>query len=669
MQLRLNINQRPGPHSIYMNSPDSKNFIEINFPVLRSRTDKVLRGASQLAISTVKLPTAFGPLIQMVISEESIAQEQLADELDHLFEVLYQHPISEQSRALTRYLRKYKLIPNEDTTEGLIQFIVRQVVARSPVDVPEALINEFWDFFQELISAPELKGLVELNLEIIRSVLRTYEPLLVDLVNRTKHLRRVNQVAIGDMMIKARVLRSDLIILRRQIRAIRYIKPFLQTDPKDFAAQAQIVAQMVREFGPLFIKMAQVAAANADFLPEEIAQELRVFQQDVSPMTADEVNQAFLECYGKTPQEIYFNFDVTKPLRSGSIGSVYVAKKPVVRDGEEMLIPVVVKVARHNLEREFQMGALALELMLISSQYWAPHSKLLPFLEAMSKQVKEFTRGFEQELNFEGEAAIQKRFFERSLEGEYWSVPRMYSATGRVIEMEYLDTAVSVDRLVKEIAGPDKEKTQRRIAQRFLYTTLQHILIYQEFHGDLHPGNIMVTPEGHLYLIDWGNTVAMQGKWALVWDYVVGALTADIDLLADALINMSTHPEENIKRRVHIRQALAETLLKKQVEPLGSKPWLILYREGKSGWHKRLQAVMHLLSNTYQLGIIVQSDYLHLSRSLTAMAGTYLNLYDGLPRTQLFMDLGAGIALFPYHLTKDRIQNRLRRFQDRLLPG
>ncbi|WP_020408048.1 AarF/UbiB family protein [Hahella ganghwensis] len=652
-----------------MTSPESKNFIEINFPVLRRRTDRVLRGAGQLAVSTVRLPAAFAPLVQLLLNDEPISRDQLSDELDSLFEALYQHPISEQSRALTRYLRKYKLIPNEETTEGLIQFLVKQVVSRSPVEVPEALVDEFWDFFHELISAPELKGLVELNLEIIRSVLRTYEPLLVDLVNRTKHLRRVNQVAISDMLIKARVLRSDLVILRRQIRAIRYIKPFLQTDPKDFATQAQIVAQMVREFGPLFIKMAQVAAANADFLPEEIASELRVFQQDVSPMTAEEVNQAFLECYGKTPQEIYFHFDVSKPLRSGSIGSVYVAKKPVIRNGEEVLIPLVVKVARHNLEREFQMGALALELMLISSQYWAPHSKLLPFLEAMSKQVKEFAKGFEQELNFEGEAAVQNRFFERSLEGECWAVPRLYSATGRVIEMEYLDTAVSVDRLVKEIAGAEKGKIQRRVAQRFLYTVLQHVLIYQEFHGDLHPGNIMVTPEGRLYLIDWGNTVAMEGKWALVWDYVVGAISGDIDQLTDALIDMSTQPEFNRERRGVIRHALADTLAKKQVEPLGHRPWKVLFREGRPGLHRRLQSVMHLLSNTYHLGIIVQSDYLHLSRSLTAMAGTYLNLYEGLPRTQMLTDLGLGVALFPYHLTKDRIQNRLRRFQDRLLPG
>jgi ubiquinone biosynthesis protein len=654
-----------------MSNPDNKKkIIEVNLPVLRQRTETALKGVGDLAFSTLKLPKTFLPLVQLLLSEQDVQRETLAHELDLLFVALYQHPISEHSRSLTQALRRYKIIPNEDTTEGLMRFIVRQVIARSPVEVPEPVVEEFWTFFHDLISAPELKGLVELNLDIVRSVLRTYEPLLIDLMNRVKHLRRSNQSALGDMVYKARVLRSDAVILKRQIRAIRYIKPFLQTDPRDFSAQARIVAQMVREFGPLFIKMAQVAAANSDFLPEEIAKELKVFQEDVAPMSEDQVYQAFFESVGKSPHDIYFGFDPARPLRSGSIGSVFVAKKPVTRDGMEVLVPVIVKVARHNLEREFQMGALALELMLISSQYWAPHSKILPFLESMSKQVKEFTKGFEQELNFQSEAAVQKRFAALSKDSNYWSVPELYSVKGRIIEMEYLQNASSIHQLVKELTSLDRERIQRKVADAFLYTVLQHIIVFQEFHGDLHPGNILVSPEGTLYLIDWGNTVDMRNKWALVRQYVAGALAADVERLADSLIGMSTHPEENRIKREAICEALRLTLEKKHVSPLSRNTSVsVLLAEGVPGLHRRLQSIMHLMSNTYQLGIIIQSDYLHLSRSLTAMAGSYLALYEGLPRTKLFTDLAAGVAMFPVRLMADRLKVRLRNMQKQLTSG
>lgn len=638
-----------------MTEIESKKLVEINLPVIKHRTDSVLRGAGGFAVSTVKLPKAFWPLAQLFIQEEDVSQKLLAEDLDNLFTVLYEHPLSEHSRLFTTYLRKYKLLPNEESTENLIRFLVKQVVARSPVEIPDVILDEFWSFFHELISAPELKGLVELNLDIIRLVLRTYEPLLVELINKVKHIRKINQIAATDMAQKAQVLRGDLKILRRQIKAIRYIKPFLQTDPKDFSAQAEIIAKMVREFGPLFIKMAQVAAANADLLPQEIASELAVFQEDVDPMLPEDVMQAFMEVHGKPPQEVYFNFDIEKPLKSGSIGSVYLAKKPIIKNGVEILVPVVVKVARHNLEREFQMGTLAIELMLMSSQYWAPHSKLLPFLSAMSDQMKEFTKGFEQELNFEDEAIIQQRFVDRSQKSQVWHVPELYFSSTRILEMEYLEDAMAIKQAISELHGKKRKRFQRKVAENFIFTILEHLVVHQEFHGDLHPGNIMVGADAQLYLIDWGNAVDMKGKWALIWDYLISVLAGDTERLAQVLVAMSTEPEENAKRIDEIKIALEETLLKKNVTPLNKKILRTLYKEGSDGLHSRLQAAIHLMSNTYQLGLVMESGYLHLSRSIFAMVGTYLNMYKGMSKVTMTLDFIKDLSFFPVNLAKDRL--------------
>lgn len=648
-------------------SDNKKRIIDLSS--LTKNTMSVFKGAGQVATGSATLPKAFLPIVGLLVKEREIEQEELAVELDALFEHLYDHPISVQSRALTDYLRKSRFIPNEESTENLINYLVKQAVLRSPVDIPDIVIDEFWGFFQELMESPELKGIFELNLDMIRSILRTYEPLLVEIINSLKHIRRINQNALADIVQKVQVLRGDVQILKRQITAIRYIKPFLETDPHDFTTQAEIVAKMVREFGPLFIKMAQVAAANSDFLPEEISTELKIFQEDVAPMTAQEVHQAFMEDFGHKPEARYFGFDVDKPIKSGSIGSVFIAKKPVKRGNKEVLVPIVVKVARHNLEREFVMGALAIELMLISSQYWAPHSKLRPFLSAMSDQIKEFTRGFEQELDFDHEAEIQNRFFERSLGSSTWFVPRLYESSGRVLEMEYLQDASAINHMIEHFTGEKRQRFQRQVAENFLYTMLEHLVVYQEFHGDLHPGNIMVDKEARLFLIDWGNSIDMKGKWNLVWQYILSVVAGDVKNLTSILVQMSTEDNVTTERFREIESALQETLVKKQITPLGKDFAIALYYEGKDGLLKRLQTAAHLMSNTYQLGLTIKSDYLHLSRSLFAMVGTYNNLYQGISRWTMAKDLAKDVALFPFKYTWNKVTKPPFHVDEVILPS
>jgi len=627
----------------------------VDIPSIKKNTFSVLKGAGELATSSVALPKAFIPIIRLLMTEHYVEASELSLELDALFEELYHHPLSSHSRSLTEFLRRSRFIPNEDSTENLISYLVKQAVLRSPVDIPEVVIDEFWGFFQELIESPELKGVVELNLDIVRSVLRTYEPLLLDIINSIKHIRKMNQNTLAEIMSKMQVLRGDIQILKRQIKAIRYIKPFLQTDPKDFKTQAEIVAKMVREFGPLFIKMAQVAAANSDFLPDEISKELQVFQEDVAPMKADEVYQAFAEDFSQKPESRYFGFDVNNPIKSGSIGSVFVAKKPIIKDGKEVLVPIVVKVSRHNLEREFAMGSLAIELMLISSQYWAPHSKLRPFLSAMSDQIKEFTKGFEQELDFKHEAEVQSRFYERAQCSPVWFVPSLYGASGRIIEMEYLHGAMAINHALDCYKGRRKSRFQRKLAENFLYTMLEHMLIYQEFHGDLHPGNVMVDLEAKLFLIDWGNSVDMRGKWATLRRYIVSVISGDVETLTQMLIEMSTDQVANTDRYDEIKQALVDTLEKKHVKPLGRDFAFQLYKEGIDGLRYRLQTAAQLMSNTYQLDMTIKSDYLHLSRSIFAMVGTYNNLYKNISGWTMARDFVSDIAIFPFRYTYNRI--------------
>jgi predicted unusual protein kinase regulating ubiquinone biosynthesis (AarF/ABC1/UbiB family) len=632
---------------------------------VRASGMRLLRGAKDLAKQTAQLPgstarvaSAFVPLTRMLGGETHIKDEDFSRELDLIFEALYEHPLTEGTRRITTYLRSRNVLPNEGSTESLIRYVLNESVARSPIPVPQQIIDEFWTFFHELMSDPELRGLADLGLDITRLILKTYEPLLVEVINELKDIYYSNQNRMDALLRRVQVVRSDLKIIRRQIKALRYIRPFFQADPKDYRAQAQIVAQMVREFGPFFIKMAQVAAATADFLPEEIARELAVFQEDVPPMSAQEARDAIMDSFGRPPEEIYFGFDAERPLKSGSIGSVYLAKKPVMINDVEHLVPVIVKIGRHNLDREFLMGKTSIGLMLVSSQYWAPHGKLTPFLKAMTEQIDGFIEGFRGELQFEREAQVQASFSRRAQNSLIWRVPEVYSATERVIEMEYVDGAVNISRAVQHFKPRDPIAYRRDLAKKFLFTILSQIFVYQEVHGDLHPGNVMVDKDRRLHLIDWGNTIQLAGKMVPVLNYLKGALVANPDMLTDSLIAICTDPDAAKARRAEIREALVRTLDKKSIRPLSYDFVWMLYQEGPEGWLKRANTLMHLMSNTQQLGLVVRGEYLHLSRSLVAMIATLGNLYDGVPRYRALADILITVNSFPARLLQDYLRSK-----------
>ena len=307
------------------------------------------------------------------------------------------------------------------------------------------------------------------------------------------------------------------------------------------------------------------------------------------------------------------------------------------------------------------IGKLVLNLAIMSSQYWAPHSKLAPFLQALQDQVDEFVKGFTRELDFEQEARNHRLFYERSMSSSMWHVPALYASSHRILEMEYLDDADSLVTALKTMPTYKRRRFQRKLSEHFLYTVLSHLLFYQEAHGDLHPGNIMINARGELHLIDWGNAVDMNGKWAAVWNYLVGAALGDRVLLTNALINMSRDPEADAKRWDEIHDLLGETLDRKNIQPLSATNFLwVLSKEGMEG----LQTVLHLVANSQQLGIIVRSDYMHLSRSLFAAAGSFATLYEDSSKMLLFRDMAISLARMPWLFTKDKTKVRLAEIRD-----
>ena len=626
---------------------DDALILEEILPALKDRTYRLVRNTSDFTVGIARIYRSLLPLIDLINRRQEVTEAELGAALDEIFSALKAHPITLQLRNLTTRMRSENLLPNEESTETLIRFLVEQVTARSVVTIPQEITDEFWKFFNELMGDPELQGLGEVSLDVLRIFLAAYEPLIVQVINQLKDLRKVNDKRMREILGTTRVVREDLVIFRRQIGALRHIREFFASDPADMQAQAEIVADMVREFGPFFIKMAQVAAAGSDFLPEEMTGALAVFQEDVEPMTPAEVEQAFLECYGELPTQRYYGFDASQPLKSGSIASVYLAQKPLVnRKGRQILTPVVVKVGRHNLEREFLIGKTVIKLAILSSQYWAPHSKLSPFLSSWLDQVDIFVEGFRAELDFEAEALNQKRFAQRASLSDGWHVPRVYQGTRRIIEMEFVDSAASLSSAFNDLGTRKGQKARRKVGRAFLHTVMSHLFVYREFHGDLHPGNVLVA-EQQLYFIDWGNTVDISQVWRPAIKYLQAVLVGDAEAIADALVEIGSDREAIAAARNELVKLVEQTLKEAQVSPLGYDFALTLYREGQEGLVSRAELAINLATAISRQGIVIRADYMHLTRSFTAMIGSYMGIYRGLPRIALVQDILQVMLQFP----------------------
>ena len=153
----------------------------------------VLGELGALTVQTYRLSRAFSPLLHLLAHEHDVTRDELSQAVDTVFEGLYAHPATRSLERITDHLRTRRLIPDEQSTEDLIRFVVDQLLQRSPVPVPQALIDEFWLFFEELFSSEEIKGLGEMSLDMVRLVISTYEPLLTEAVNILKAGRRFHQ--------------------------------------------------------------------------------------------------------------------------------------------------------------------------------------------------------------------------------------------------------------------------------------------------------------------------------------------------------------------------------------------------------------------------------------------------------------------------------------------
>lgn len=254
--------------------------------------------------------------------------------------------------------------------------------------------------------------------------------------------------------------------------------------------RARRVVDALVSLGPTFIKLGQVFAARADLLPEPYVGEFGRLTDQVPPAPAARIRAILQAAYGKPVDSVFDAFD-DHAIAAASLGQVHRARV----DGQD----VAVKVLRPGV-RELVRQDVRIALPL--SRWIARHFPNQHIRNARTV-VEEFARRIPEEMDFEREAVFATTIRANFARTPGVIVPHVIPELVRpnVLVLEYID-GKRIDKLTEsDIPKP------RQIVAKVIELYIQMMLIDGLFHADPHPGNLLVTPDGTVVLLDFGMVI------------------------------------------------------------------------------------------------------------------------------------------------------------------
>ncbi len=273
----------------------------------------------------------------------------------------------------------------------------------------------------------------------------------------------------------------------------------------------------VQELGPTFIKLGQMMSTRPDLLPASLIAELATLQDSVPRLSTADVHQIIREELSGEPPDLFAEFCDT-PLASASIAQVHRAR---LKDGRD----VVVKVQRPNLKPQFEADLEIMGFLARALETNFPETMLF----SPTGMVAEFERAIFKEIDFGIELRNLERFRRNFADNPRVRFPDPHHAlsTARVLTMELID-GVKITEIADERFDVDV------VMETAFEAVLQMIYADGFFHGDLHPGNVLIRDGNIVCFIDVGLCGRLSPRQQ--------------DLLTDMLIAVSQQSFEDVAR-------------------------------------------------------------------------------------------------------------------------
>jgi predicted unusual protein kinase regulating ubiquinone biosynthesis (AarF/ABC1/UbiB family) len=309
-------------------------------------------------------------------------------------------------------------------------------------------------------------------------------------------------------------------LLRDRRRWLLWGRPARRT-PEFHRRRAEGIVRDIAALGPTFIKLAQVFAARADLIGEPYISVLSTLHDQVPPVPEAEIVRELVHAYGKLPEAVFERFDRI-PVAAASLGQVHRASYKGRDVAVKVLRPGVARMVDEDLR-------IARRIMRWVGWRW-PN----PHVRGVQAVIEEFSERIHEEMDFRLEAEYATEIRQNFADDPDVIVPAVVHELThqRVIVLDFVE-GTRIDRLV---VSDDEAK---RVTAALIEMYIRMMLIDGLFHADPHPGNLLVTADGRLVLLDFGMVVRVAPETRLhLIRTVLAAVRRDVPGIVDGFASL-----------------------------------------------------------------------------------------------------------------------------------
>ncbi|MCX8072911.1 MAG: AarF/UbiB family protein [Candidatus Binatia bacterium] len=271
------------------------------------------------------------------------------------------------------------------------------------------------------------------------------------------------------------------------------------------AGLSQRLRDAFEELGPPYIKLGQILSSGHGIFPDELVSAFRTLRDRVTPEPFSAVRRVLEEDLGSSLEDVFASF-AAEPMAAASIAQVHQAR---LRTGEHVVVKIQRPQVAHLVRQDLQAMAWIAP--------WLVGRIPVAALANPPALVELFAETILEELDFRLEAAnmldiaaLLAATGQRNI-----IVPRPHPiyVTERVLVMEQIDGMPYEQADAVRAAGIDTAALLRTL----VVCLLEGAMLHGVFHGDLHGGNMVVTPSGQIGLFDYGITARMDHNQRLAF--------------------------------------------------------------------------------------------------------------------------------------------------------